>query len=405
VKRYPFKNIMSNNFEIVNQYKIAVVSAAPETIVSFMSSHLLALRDVYLVSAVCGGAKDISTQLKVPNVNYIDIPIARKVSPFGDLVSLFKLIYLFRAEKFILVQSITPKAGLLSMLAAWICQVPIRVHIFTGQVWVTRSGFSRWYLKSFDRLITALATSLLADSPSQKQFLVNEGIASAKDIEVLGDGSICGVDTTRFKPNHDSKIRVRAQLGVPEDGVLGLFLGRLKKDKGVLDLALAFSDSRYVLDNLYLLFVGPDEDNLKAKILELVASKRNYVRFVGSVNNPEDFLSAADFLCLPSYREGFGLVIIEAAATGIPTLASRIYGITDAIVHGATGILHEPGNSTEIEMGLQEMAKNRKGCQAMGEAAQKRALKLFSTSRVVNAQLGYYQSLIQRYESHAKASI
>jgi len=382
-------------------HKIAIVSAISETMIAFMSSHILALKDEYSVSAVCGGARNISPQMKVHNVNYIDIPIARKVSPLKDLVSLVKLICLFRAEKFTLVHSITPKAGLLSMLAAWICQVPIRVHIFTGQVWVTRSGFSRWYLKSFDRLIAALATSLLADSPSQKQFLVDEGIASVQDLEVLGDGSICGVDAIRFKPNNDSKIRVRAQLGVPVDGVLALFLGRLKKDKGVLDLALAFGDARYSLNNLYLLFVGPDEDNLKAKILELVASKRNYVRFVGSVNNPEDFLSAADFLCLPSYREGFGLVIIEAAATGIPTLASRIYGITDAIVHGVTGILHEPGNSTEIEMGLQEMAKNRKSCQAMGEAAQKRALELFSTSRVVNAQLDYYKSLIQRYESHA----
>jgi glycosyltransferase involved in cell wall biosynthesis len=392
---------MSINSEIVTQKKIVVVSAAPETIISFMFSHLLALRDVYSVSAVCGGAKNIAPQMKVRNVNYIEIPIARKVSPMKDLVSLVKLICLFRAEKFTLVHSITPKAGLLSMLAAWICKVPIRVHIFTGQVWVTRSGFSRWYLKSCDRLIAALATSLLADSPSQKQFLVDEGIASDQDIEVLGDGSICGVDAIRFKPNNDSKIRVRTQLGVPVDGVLALFLGRLKKDKGVLDLALAFGDARYSLNNLYLLFVGPDEDNLKNQILELVACKRNYVRFVGSVNNPEDFLSAADFLCLPSYREGFGLVTIEAAAAGIPTLASRIYGITDAIVDGVTGILHEPGNSNEIALGLQELASNRKGCQAMGEAAQKRALELFSTSRVVNAQLDFYKSLIQRYESHA----
>lgn len=381
--------------------KIVIVSAVPETILAFMPKHLQALTGEYSTYAVCSNASNIPAERLISDVEYIDLSIERKISLFRDLLSLFKLIHFFRSHQFTLVQSITPKAGLLSMLAAWICRVPIRIHVFTGQVWVTKIGFSRWYLKSFDRLIAMLATSLLTDSPSQKQFLIAEGIASTHDIQVLGGGSICGVDTLRFKPNEEAKKKVRTQLEIPEAATIALFMGRLKKDKGVLDLARALGALQSEVNNLYVVFVGPDEEDLSDQILELAASRMNQVRFVGSVNNPEDFFASANFLCLPSYREGFGLVTIEAAATGIPTLASRIYGITDAVVDGVTGILHEPGDSVGIAMGLQEMTMHTKSCQVMGDAAKSRALELFPTTRIVGALLSYYQSLIQEYRSHA----
>lgn len=383
-----------------NLEKIAIVSAVPETILAFMSKHLQALAGEYLTYAACSNAGNIPKERLIPEVIYKDIPIERNISLLMDLVSLFKLIYFFKLHQFTLVQSITPKAGLLSMLAAWVCRVPIRVHVFTGQVWATRSGFFRWYLKNFDRLIAALATSLLADSHSQRQFLVAEGVVKEQNIEVLADGSICGVDTLRFRPNQEAKRKVRALLEIPEKAVVALFMGRLKKDKGVLDLASAFGALQSELTNLHLVLVGPDEEGLAGEILRLAFSRSNQVRFVGSVNNPEDYFAAADFLCLPSYREGFGLVTIEAAAVGIPTLATRIYGITDAIVDGVTGILHEPGDSVGIARGLRQMM-DAQSCQAMGDAAKKRALELFPSSRIVKAQLSYYQSLIQKYRSHA----
>ena len=124
------------------------------------------------------------------------------------------------------------------------------------------------------------------------------------------------------------------------------------------------------------------------------------MRFVGAVNNPEDFFAAADFLCLPSYREGFGLVIIEAAGAGIPTLGSCIYGITDAIVDGITGFLHQPGDLVGLSKGLLDMTMNTKKRQTMGYVARKRVLELFPTSRVVGAQLHHYKSLIQKYRIH-----
>lgn len=381
--------------------KIAIVSAVPETLLAFMSKHLEALAHLYSVTAICGGSTSIPQEKLVPSVTYIDVAIERRISPLKDLASLFGLLQCFRSNHFFLVQSITPKAGLLAMLAAWLCGVPLRVHVFTGQVWVTKKGLSRWFLKRLDKLIASLATSLLADSASQKQFLVAEGIALANQIEVLGNGSICGVDTARFAPNQDVKLKLRNTLKIPSDAVLALFLGRLKRDKGVLDLATAFGALDSSLENLYLAFVGPDEDNLTAQISKLAGVNADRIRFVGSVNNAEDFLAAANFLCLPSYREGFGLVTIEAAAVGIPTLASRIYGITDAVVDGVTGILHDPGDYIAIEKGLRELALNPLHCKELGSSAKRRAIDFFSSSLVVDAHLHFYKRLISESKSRA----
>ena len=380
---------------------IMFVATTALSVNAFFKNHLVALSKHYRI-IIAINAYEYQLLPEITNlVELHNIPFARQIDIQSDIRSLLRLTMLINKIKPISVQSINPKAGLLTMMASWLCRVPIRMHIFTGQVWVTKSGFSRWLLKSCDRLIAVLANSLLADSPSQKQFIVNEGIARAQDIQVLCDGSICGVDAERFKPDEESKARVRDHLGIPEDATMALFMGRIRREKGVLDLAKAFATHQSDLNNLYLVFAGPDEESLREEILKLTSLRGNYVRFIGSVNNPEDFYAAADFLCLPSHREGFGLVTIEAAAAGIPTLASRIYGITDAIVDGVTGILHEPGNSLEIAKGLQKMAGDPKSRQAMGIAAKKRALERFSVTRIVDAHLSYYQLLIQNRRSHA----
>lgn len=380
---------------------IMFVATTALSVNAFFKNHLVALSKHYRI-IIAINAYEYQLLPEITNlVELHNIPFARQIDIQSDISSLLRLTMLINKIKPISVQSINPKAGLLTMMASWLCRVPIRMHIFTGQVWVTKSGFSRWLLKSCDRLIAALANSLLADSPSQRQFIVNEGIVRAQDIQVLCDGSICGVDAERFKPDEESKARVRDHLGIPEDATMALFMGRIRREKGVLDLAKAFATYQSDLNNLYLVFAGPDEDSLREEILKLTSLRGNYVRFIGSVNNPEDFYAAADFLCLPSHREGFGLVTIEAAAAGIPTLASRIYGITDAIVDGVTGILHEPGNSLEIANGLQKMAGDPKSRQAMGIAAKKRALERFSVTRIVDAHLSYYQLLIQNRRSHA----
>ena len=322
----------------------------------------------------------------------MQVPLQRKISPLSDLYALVRLYALFRQEKYAAVGSVTPKAGMLAMLAAAMAGVPFRIHIFTGQVWAARTGWKRWLLKAADRLMARLATHVLADSPSQRDFMVAEGIVAATKICVLGDGSICGVDGERFRPDADRRATIRRAHGIPDGATVFLYLGRLNRDKGMLDLADAFA--RQDRADAWLLVVGPDEEGMHDAMQARLGASRDRCRFVGYTDRPEDYMAAGDVFCLPSYREGFGMVIIEAAAAGVPAIASRIYGITDAVEDGVTGFLHSPGNAEEISRKMAAMIGDAALRAQMGRAARERALRLFSRQAVTQAWLDFYRQLL-----------
>lgn len=328
------------------------------------------------------------------SVEVVAVPIERRVRPLTDLKALAMLWRLFRARRFDLVHSVSPKAGLLAMLAGFLAGVPRRLHVFTGQVWVTRSGLQRWILKHLDRLLATLSTHNLIDSPSQRQFLIAQGIVSAVNSTVLAQGSISGVDVARFRPDPGAFHDVRRELQIPADGVLFLYVGRLNRDKGVLDLATAFAALCGQNPNVWLVLVGPDEEGLRPPIMQTCHACKDRLRMADYTRQPERFMAAADVFCLPSYREGFGTVIIEAAACGVPAIASRIYGVTDAVIDGVTGILHAPGDTTALAAGMARLAAERQSRRALGEAARKRALADFPMAAMTAALLAFYAKML-----------
>ncbi len=211
-------------------------------------------------------------------------------------------------------------------------------------------------------------------------------------LAVLGNGSACGVDIKRFKYNSNSRHHIRTSLGIPEDAIVYLYLGRLNKDKGLQDLAHAFSELSEVLPNAHLLIVGPDEAGMKDSLKSNLANHLTNYHSVGFTNKPEDYMASADIFCLPSYREGFGSVLIEAAAVGLPAVASRIYGIIDAVVEGETGILHQPKNITEIKQALITLSVDNDLRKKMSEKAIIRAHQLFSIELLVSEMHNYYHT-------------
>ncbi len=328
------------------------------------------------------------------DADVVIVPIERKIRLLADLKALFALWRLFRMRRFDLVHSVSPKAGLLAMLAGFLAGVPRRVHVFTGQVWVKRSGLPRLVLKSMDRLLAALATHLLIDSPSQRDFLVAEGVVSASKSTVLGQGSISGVDSARFCPDRGAFLAVRRELQVPVQGVLFLYLGRLSRDKGLLDLAAAFAELGRQRGDVWLALVGPDEEGLASRIAQVCRHCVERVRIVAYTSQPERFMAAADVFCLPSYREGFGTVILEAAACSVPAIASRIYGVTDAVVEGATGILHAPGDIAALTAAMARLAHEPQLRRELGDAARRRALADFQMNALTSALLGFYAKIL-----------
>jgi glycosyltransferase involved in cell wall biosynthesis len=328
------------------------------------------------------------------HVQILPVRIERPIMPLLDLRALFHLMYLFRKHRFDFIHSITPKAGLLAMTAGFIVRTPVRIHTFTGQIWATRRGLERWVLKQADRLIASLATNILVDSISQKTFLVHEGVVSESKANVLANGSICGVDTERFRFDENARSDIRAREGIHKNDIVLLYIGRLNKDKGLLDLARAYSVLCKEHENVHLMIVGPDEENIQFMVKDICNSCSCNLHFSGYTSMPECYMSAADIICLPSYREGFGNVIIEGACVGIPAIGSRIYGITDAIDEGVTGLLYEVGDVEDLSRKMKVLLASPELIKKMGEAARNRAIRYFSKETLTSAMIEYCEDLV-----------
>ena len=357
--------------------KIAVVATSPKMVRYFLVFHILRFTELYDVVVITNYA-DQSENLDIfpDNVKKYNIPIVRDINIFLDCKALLFLIYYFYREKITLVYSISPKGGLLSMMASKFLSVPVRMHTFTGQVWFARKGITRWLLKMMDRITSLLSTVVIVDSPSQREYLVEHKVVTHKKSLVIGNGSISGVDTKRFHPSKDVREVIREKVSIQNSTIVFLFVGRLKKDKGIFELINAFTNIS-PQKKISLWFVGDDEEDILKNIKTIESAKRYSIEFLPFTTIPEEYMQAADVFCLPSYREGFGSTIIEAAACGIPAIGSRIYGITDTIIDGETGILVEKGNVHELASAMLEMAENDYLRKKMGAYAMKVAIEKF----------------------------
>jgi len=379
--------------KVVNKKRIALVVSSPSTAKIFLSHQISTLSDTYDVTLVANFGDNLKTGDELSwlceSICVKNIPINREIKLLHDIKALFMLYFYIKNNNFSLVHSFTPKAGLLSMISSWTARVPVRIHSFTGQVWATRHGFSKFFLKSLDRVVSKLETSILIDSHSQQKFLLKNRVLPLYKSKVLGNGSISGVDINRFKVNYEIRKNLRLKFGVDDTSIIILFLGRIKKEKGVPELINAFSRMKATNKRVILWLVGMDEDGLQH---DLHAPEN--VFWIPHTDVPEQYMAAADIFCLPSYREGFGSVVIEAAACGIPSIGSDIYGLNDAIVDKVTGILVPVKSVKYLNIAMQKLVDNKAMRERMGGVAKSRAIKEFSQSKVTELLMQHYRSLL-----------
>lgn len=326
------------------------------------------------------------------------VSMRRGMAPAHDLVSVFALWRVFRRLRPDIVHSHSPKAGLLGTLAAKAAGVPVVVVSIFGLVQMTKTGVSARLLNGLTRLQCRFADRVWCDSHSMARYLAAAGICPPGKIVVIGAGSVNGVEAQgEFSPEVQGPWRegLRRQLDIPVDAMVIGYVGRLNADKGLAELAEAWRLLREAVPSAYLLLVGPAEAmpvGLRTVVEQLEADPR--VRAVGRTAHVAQHLAAMDVFVMPSHREGFGVVNIEAAAMRLPVVATRIPGCIDSVTDGVTGTLVPVRDAPALFEAVRAYCDNEDLRRTHGDAGRRRALSEFRPETVWEGLADLYSGLM-----------
>jgi len=327
-------------------------------------------------------------------VESLAIPMKRGIAPLADLLSLFRLTKALFHLRPDIAEFSTPKAGLLGSLAALVCRVPQRVYLLRGLRLETASGLKRWILRDTERLAAACCHIVLCNSESLRNQALALRLAGDSKLRLLGHGSSNGVDVERFTPGATG---LKVQIGIPLRAPVIGFVGRLTRDKGVPELIQAFDVLLKTEPAARLLLVGWYDESEDALPLELRTSIDRHPQIVrtGFVADTAPYYRAMDMLVLPTYREGFPNVVLEAAASGIPVITTLATGSRDAVVPEVTGLLIPPGCPEAITEAMLQLLGNAARRRQMGVAARKWVTERFLHTRVQATTVALYKDLLQ----------
>lgn len=321
--------------------KFFLVTTVPLSL-NFFKGNLSFLSKYYDVYAISSEKNTLEDFCAKEGVRSFYIPMKRPISLFWDFICLFKFVFLFLKEQPEIVHGNTPKGSMLSMIAAWITRVPVRIYMCHGLRYQGTQGGIRKLLMFMERLSCKCATEVICVSRGVRDTLVKDKICKEGKAIVVGNGSASGIDLDYFssKTIHED-ISIRNELGISETSFVFIFVGRIVADKGINELISAFSKLSREVQDVVLLLVGPEEYDLNPisdfSILEIKENKRIYA--VGKQTDVRPYLKASDAMTFPSYREGFGMVLIEAAAMNVPSISSDIIGCNEIILDGINGKL------------------------------------------------------------------
>ena len=326
------------------------------------------------------------------------IPMERAITPGKDLLALWRLWRTFRRIRPDVVHSHTPKGGLLGMVAAALARVPVRVYHIRGLPFTTATGLRRPLLRASELVSCRLADRVLAVSHSMRAIAIQEGFCPPDKVKVLLGGSGNGVDADmRFRPPRDDERRLaRATHGIPGGALVIGFVGRLTREKGTRELAEAWRDLRERWPRARLLLVGPVEAQ-DAGTRRALSSLRSDARvhFAGRVEDTVPLYAAMDVVALPTYREGFPNVAMEAAAMALPIVASHVTGCRDAIEDGVTGTLVPARDPLALARGLERYLLDARLRARHGESGRRRVLAEFRREAIWEAIAAEYDRLLE----------
>ena len=373
--------------------KLFRISTVPTSLASFLKGQLKMVNEHYEVVAVSSPGKEMQVLREREGIRTIEVPMERRISPIKDFISLIWMILVFAQERPYMVHSMTPKAGLISMLAGWITRVPVRMHTFTGLVFPTATGWKQRLLIWTDRLTCACATHVNPEGEGVKRDLITYGITK-KPLRIIGNGSICGVDMTYFDR---TAAFVKQAATYREEGCFTFcFVGRMVRDKGINELVSAFVRLYKQYPQVRLLLVGSFEKKLDPVLPETEKTIQGHpgIRFMGFQSDIRPFLVASEVLVLPSYREGFPNVVLQAGAMGLPSIVTDINGSNEIILPNENGVIIPSKDEEALYRAMENFLLHPEEVQRMAKKARPLIASRYDRKVMWAALMKTYQELI-----------
>lgn len=380
--------------------KLIRVTTADISLEGLLKGQLRFLNRYY---DVVGLASDTKGDLKVveerEGIRTINVPMHREIAFLSDIKCLFKLYRIFRKERPFIVHANTPKGSLLSMLASWIARVPHRIYLVTGLRYQGANGKLKLLLKGMERITCRFANKVIPEGEGVRKTLIADKITN-KELRVIHYGNINGIDTVFFsqeltEKQYGKRESFRIRLGFAEDDFVFIFIGRIVRDKGMNELAVAMKGLVINYPKIKLLLVGRFESDLDPLDLgneEFFSTSEN-VKFVGYQKDVRPYLLSADALVFPSYREGFPNVVLQAGAMGLPSIVTDINGCNEVIVDSENGLIIPSKDSKKLEEAMAHFYFNRESLGMMALNARKMITSRYMQNDVWKELLNMYNEL------------
>ena len=378
--------------------KLIRITTVPISLSKLLSGQLSNFKKYYSIIAVSSKAEDLIKVGCDANVRTFCLNLTREITPFTDLISLIKFTLFLRKEKPLIVHSHTPKAGIVSMLAAFFARVPIRMHTVAGLPLMESKGFKRKLLIFVEKVTYAAATNVYPNSFGLKDFILKNRFCAETKVKVIGSGSSNGIDTDYFSSDKIDKNllnELKKTLRIEKDIFVFCFVGRIVKDKGIHELVSAFQSINQDEFKSKLLLVGnyeKDLDPIDNEILNKIKANKNIIE-VGYQEDVRPYMAVSNSLVFPSYREGFPNVVLQAGAMNLPAIVSNINGCNEIITHLENGLIVSVKKVKPLYESMILLIKNPSLCNSLSLNSRQRIKSKYERSHFWNLLLEEYKLL------------
>lgn len=372
--------------------KLTVIVSVPVVLETWFKNQPKYLSKYYDIDIITSYSDNLKSIEEAEGVKITCVDLTRQITPFKDLKTIWKIFTHLKKNQTQLVYTLTPKAGLLGMIAAWMARVPLRIHNVVGLPHLASKTFKKNILILTERITYHFATNIYSNSLNLVEEIKK---LTHKQVKVIGHGSVNGVDITYFNDDftQEQKELIRKQYKIDSNGFIMIFIGRIVKDKGINELVKVFEKIYSKFPQVKLLLIGDFEhklDPVDTKVEQLIEDHPAIIK-ADFCSDIRPFLGISDLFILPSYREGLPNVLIEAGSFGIPLLATNINGCNEIIIEGENGVLVNARDESSLNNGIETLINDKEYYTKLKKNVRESIIQRYS-------QDYFYQKLYEEFQ-------